>query len=943
MAKPYITTKFDEDVQEYSKETGSSTGKNSQDDSSFKDTVSEYLKSVKDGSFLSGGLKKINLATKLLDKLKKVLGIDFDALKKLKSNLIEKLKDKNLPFLSSTGLNAVLKLITVSEKIFGKLAQQILGAVLSKVFIPDPVYLASLIAYDLAGADLEANDGYIRKLIIKRDITVALKWWNEQWGIEYSGLPSDRYTADAIISAQYGCFKNVEYILGEFKKSRNTLLDTLKTIPEVVKTNNMSEVDRKNYNMRIMIAQYAEDIYAIMAYVVKELIVSSYSNFTADELRNILDKTGLQPSIFGLTDTRFGGRYAIKNYDIDKCAPYFRLDSLESLNTTNRSSRYRRKYMKEHGGSLPPRKSSLLNMINPRNRNIKRLYLTLVSKNYESPMYNPDLAKRLQYKIANLFVKSLSGIDLIPSRYFKTQEDLWNSAYDYTVTIQDLLFNPATVSDLKLADTDIIKMPEEIKTAVVFENKNSIKVNDNDRRITIFNTIGPSLVIDGIKRDINVYMDQPFIEKPIYDNLGNRIIRDGNGGFILADINGNPVLDDENNTIPIDPILIPPVPRDVRNPKTVIPTNLEEYIKKLVDNYLTLNVKELIESTLLKIKTEDILTNTTDAIERISYDYFIQSGGIFFNEINISQVMVIVINNIQNGTISPTVLNEKPLSQLLLETVTELKNNDTYIPTFNGEDVINKVKLSISLLQDNIDKIKDGTLLPANIPTFTQIQSEADTLDSKGVISYLGSIDGINSATEKYDKISNYGNFSDAVFLAIQYLNNNIIQAYNQNKEFITYLELIGSFSSFNEIIKYYEKNLTEISVTEERKLLKEQIVILVDDIIKDNISIYDNVNDIITFPTFGEISKKALDSNLDKYDLSEVMDVLKDFGVDVNGYDIMSYYRGLDKMMNESKDEKLYDFDVLNPPKDVIISLEDEYSNRMKFKNKYYIWVNNI
>jgi len=979
MGKPYITSKFDEDTNEYDKETGSSTGTNASDDKGFKDNVLSYLSSVKDGSFLAGGLKKLNLSLKAL--LEKGLGLL--SLANVKSSLLSKLD--NTPFsLKSAGLGGLVKLLTISEKIFGNLVQQIAGEVLSRIFIPDPVYLASLIAFDVAGADLEINGNYIRKLILRRDITIALKWWDKTWGISYTGLKSDRFTSDGVIAAKAGSYKNLEYILGEFKKSHSTLIDALRTLPVVTETNidKMNQSEKDLYKKRNNLANYSEEVYAMMVYLLKELIVSSYSNFTADELKNLLNKTGIQPSVFGLTDTRFGGKFAIVLSDINKCAPFFKMNAFNEIGEFSniRSSRYRRQYIKEHGH--PPsesRSSSLFKYINPRNRNIKRLYLVLVSKDYDSVMYNPLFAERLGYKIANVFLKSLRGVDLIPNSLFESQEALWSSAYDYTRNIEDYLFNPAKVSDLKFVDTDIIKMPAEINNATTVTN--SYNTNENIRnqqsanKINVYNnSIGPTLVIDSIKNDIITYNNLPFVESPIYDINGNRVLRDGLGGFILADDNGNPVLDGGGNTIPVSSDNVPNTPKEYRNSKEALPSNFDDYIKKVVDQYMSLNIEDIVRSVLLKLKNGTITVSSSDAIERLAFVTYKESGGLFYNEINTDQVLAEIINKIQNGTYTPTILETSVLSDLITENVVELKDNDLYVPVFNSDtsatgsivgSPLNKSKLAISILQNNISKVISGELDPASMPNISTINNEAAVLDSKGIISKLGTINtevplsssisippAVYSALsspsisvspvkgDEYIMIERNGEFSEAIYLTLVEINNRLAVLKKNGIETVTYTDLLSG-TSFEYILLDYKSKLASgkvipISLPESRVVLRSSIEEVLDNVQNDIITVDD-------IPSFIILNAASIEKTEGKYDLSQIMSILEEMGIDINGYDVMEYYRELDKKINENKDEDFYEFDVNNPPSSVLRSIEEEYNIRLNFKSRYYIWVNNI
>ena len=935
MNKPYVSSVFENDKHEYDKETASTTGTSAKNSKQFQENVMSYISAVKDGSFLAGGIKKLNLSLQAL--LEKGLGLL--GLSKLKESLLSKLD--NTPFsIKSVGLNGLVKLLTISEKIFGNLVQQIAGALLSKIFIPDPVYLASLVAFDVAGADLEVNNNYIRKLIIRRDITVALKWWNKTWGITYTGLRSDHFTSDAFLSARYGCYKNVEYILNEFKNSYHIIMDSVSLIPVIDKPlNEMTEQEVISYRKRLALLQSADNVYTNMIITIKELIISSYSNFKADDLRSLLKKTNISPSIFGFSDQKYGSKYAINLSDVNKCAPFYTMKNNSTLSdveelTNIRSSRYRRKYNKKRTGKayLSPTTSkshALFKYINPRNRNIKRLYLVLVSSEFESPMYNPIFAERLQYKIANVFLKSLAASDLIPNSIFKSQQELWYSAYDYTKNVEDFLFDPSKVSDLKFADTDVIKMPKEIevKTSIIndaIESKQDLIIRQqrNERHNHIINTIGPVLVRDKLMYDVNTYMNQPFIEGPIYDKAGNRVIRDEYGGFIRANEDGTLLLDELENPISVNIEDVSIVPKEKRDPKNVLPENLKDYIERTVDQYLSLNLNDIINSLLLKIKNGDIILYSNDAIERLAFNNYKNDGGIFYNEMNVNQTLPIIIEKIRTNEISIETLKNTPLTEIINNVINDLITNELYESVFNNEENINIVKLSITNLQNNINDIKNGKLDPTDIPTYSEIKNQAIEDNFNGIIATIGEL-------------------TDELFLATKKLNDILVNFKKSNVDQVTYEELLGQYPSFDDIIKEYKDQIDEGKYV---PITTSQYRIELMKVINNTFeNIKNNIINILDIPTFNELNEEAIQNVENKYDLSEIMEILKNFGIDLTGYDIMEYYRELDKKVNEVQDEELYDFDVNNPPSKVIKSLEDEYNERENFKFKYYRWINNI
>lgn len=874
MTKPFITSVAEEDKEKYSKLTGDAKGTDSLDVASFKEKMLEQIVAIKDGSFLSGKFSKLNL--KVLDLIAKGKGLLN--IGKLKDSLLKNIEGKLPLSLKSLGLKSLVSLITIAEKVFGKLIEQITASLMSKIFIPDPVYLASLIAFDIAGADLEMHGNYIRKLILKRDITMALKWWNKTWEITYSGLRSDPYTNDAFAAAKSGSFKNVVYILEEFNKSYYSTFNAAKLHPIINKSRaQMTPEELKSYNTRNLLLNAANETFELMVYIVKELIVYGYSNFTADELKSILKKFNISPSYFGVSDVRFGGRYAIKSGNIEIMAPFFKFEELSpTLNKleNNRSSRNRRKEYKRLKGNVNAvieqnnsRISEALTYIHPRNKNVKRLYLTLISNEFDSPMYNPQLAERLGYKIANMFVKAID-IDisgLIPNSVFKTQEKVWSSAYDYTKEIEDYLFDPAKSSDLILKDNTVIRMPADVQKTISLTNTNttssttttstsSNEVNSNNP--IIVNNIGPVLLIDSINIDISL------------------------GGSL--------------------------------------PISINVYMKKLVDQFVSLDVEDLVKSVINKVSTGEIVLRSDDSIERLAFYNYKSSGGLSFNEINADQIISILIDRMKNGVYDKEFLKNNTMMDIITRLANELKANDTFIRVLNNPSEENITKLLISNVKNLSEGIVSGRIDPSTINSYDSLKLQAVIDNSNGVVASTGKL-------------------SKELYFAINVLNERLADLHREKITEVSISDLLQN-KSFTSIVEELRNNNSKLEI--EIDAIREELLRRITEMLSkmNNGIIPQN-----SFPTFNEIYNISLIEIENKYNITDVLDILKAFGLDVAGDDIMEYYRGLDKKINGNKDEELFEFDINNPPPKVLMSLDEEYADREKFKFKYYKWVEQL
>lgn len=260
----------------------------------------------------------------------------------------------------------------LASNLRGVLESLVNGFLLGKLFIPDTIYLAGITATWYGGGDFEMDNRYIRRLAVKRDITLVLKFldMHDNYRIVYTGDSSDRFKSEMIEAAKYGAHENVGYYLKEIKKTYDDLKTKYMTShPRINDLNRMkNELNSEGVNeMRAIQLQtlidelQAEvdlydadnrrnfmDVFGFVVELCKACIVYSYSGFVLDGngvvadalLQNplgALDSVAgnttwtladmfknfpeLHPSMFGEHDIVFGGRYKFSSSDINIMCP----------------------------------------------------------------------------------------------------------------------------------------------------------------------------------------------------------------------------------------------------------------------------------------------------------------------------------------------------------------------------------------------------------------------------------------------------------------------------------------------------------------------------------------------------------------------------------------------------------------------------------------------
>ena len=353
----------------------------------------------------------------------------------------------------------------------------------------------------------------------------------------------------------------------------------------------------------------------------------------------------------------------------------------------------------------------------------------------------------------------------------------------------------------------------------------------------------------------------------------------------------------------------------------IFPEDVKAYIRRCVDEYLTLNLEDIIRSILYKIGSGEVTLRSDDAIERLALSEYRVSGGLSFSEINTEQTMPIVLSKIRNGEYSSEYIATHTINDMISSEAQELIANNQYIRVVNDVDSINKLKLMLSDLGKMLNDIINGKIIPASITTFDDLKLQADIKNSQGIISSLGLI-------------------SNELYLAVGVLNDRITELAKNGLTNIQLSELLHG-KTFDIILAECREAirngaLQKITIDPIRAALLQKIEEIFN-LLKSGVMFISNI------PTFFSLLAQARALADSKLDLSEIMELLKALGLDVKNYDIMEYYRGLDKKLNQNANEEFFDFDVNNPPSTILKSIEEEYTDRSKFKFRYYKWVESL
>ena len=339
-------------------------------------------------------------------------------------SLVDQMGDKLNSYLQSK-INDVKRLakdtvkaaINTAKDFAYNLAKKGIDMIASRLYLPEELYLATIIPYYYTGQDLRYKDDAVRKIILTKDMPKTLKWINQQIKISYTIDQPKQAESDLYTLVRHSCVESIDYVLGELKSN----LDMITTIRDTYE-NGSSEYT--SYNNKALKGK------KIILKWFKEMLVYSVGNLTIPRLKKFIDKYDISPRMLGTTDEEFSQSFKINSKDIDIIAPFWERNE------------YGDSFIKRHDlinkGKVPK-------YIVLRNIYFKYIYVYLVDKGIfpKKTMYNYPLYERLCYPTMDALTEALDNA----LKDVGGLKDLFNrdKIYTYTLSVQDILKDPMTV------------------------------------------------------------------------------------------------------------------------------------------------------------------------------------------------------------------------------------------------------------------------------------------------------------------------------------------------------------------------------------------------------------------------------------------------------------------------------------------------------------------
>ena len=448
------------------------------------------------------------------------------------------------------------------------------GVLLSRIYVPDIVFLAGLYPLNGIKSNVSYNNDYVRNLCLKHDMPLSLAYIDTIEGRRYT-VENNRAMNEAIKAARYGSFNVAFYIMRELKREIDELdgcyplpkkynrkveetlrenyknkIDEANSIIEFLRTTVENEtilellpgyisakntIDETTKQMEALsinkeddylkdpmynkIRSYSETGKKYLCKIMKAIIVYSYSNLTPSIVAKALDEFEIPASVFGLSDNKYGQCARINSTDINTMLPIFKPSKTNSLS-----------------GSISDlsKKSSLIpdievKYIKPRNINSKSIYILLASKTIQPEyMINKDWYERLKLPVYSTLTSSLDNafsglLDVgLGKGLVGTIKTIEEAFYIYGKSMEPYLFNPANVeyisyNDLKplpLLDEEEVEAAKNKSSSKSKSNnpKNKNNTNNSGNSSTVSDKVNTSKAATGTKIDSEVDVVKTIIE-----------------------------------------------------------------------------------------------------------------------------------------------------------------------------------------------------------------------------------------------------------------------------------------------------------------------------------------------------------------------------------------------------------------------------------------------
>lgn len=445
-----------------------------------------------DGKFifpdnLLKNLKLDNLKDLIAENMKKGMS-KSEALK----SALNKIMQDQLESIKNSANESWVELQKIGGKFLDNMKDKFQGFLLSRIYVPDTVFLAGLtpIALATGGKNLAYKNNYIRKLCFNHDMPLTLRFCDSLQKVKYR-IDNNKWYTNANNAAKKGSIGVAFYILGEvnkdYKEYKNSYPfpkdydsknqeklyknytnqikeneDALKRTDDPVmkakyqaKIKSLEELKGKLFYTRELeyksdpmypkITKMVEDTKKKIIQTFRNIIVYSYSNLDPIKLKLEMDKFDLDPCVFGSNDKKYGKTGFISESHLNIMAPFYTPPERKSLGT--QVTRFTQR------NSLVPDVKDI-KYISPRNVHVKANYIILASKTMNSKtkfMSNEPYYERMKYPV---YSSTLSSLDEAAKDFLKVGlgRDIINllntmeeAAYVYGKSLEQYLYNPSKV------------------------------------------------------------------------------------------------------------------------------------------------------------------------------------------------------------------------------------------------------------------------------------------------------------------------------------------------------------------------------------------------------------------------------------------------------------------------------------------------------------------
>ncbi len=350
-------------------------------------------------------------------------------------------------------LNSALTSVIASVgNIAQSLANQIVGMLMSNVFVPEIVFLAAVKVADKIG-DIKSHQSYLRWCAIDHDQAMVLEYFDGETGVRYTA-GRGAWSEVCLRAKKHGSIHVIEYVIGRLNAELQELSrvgDTNKAIQSsILKTKTAMHMCLKHLIVgsytHLEVGQPKNIARTIMN--ASSTIVSKVTGGKIVTVAGVISEYGLHPSALGDTDKEFGKEALIRLTDIDFLAPFTKFEKTErtkeiesAVEQAHKDAVVRVEYLQ---GSKYKHidESKMKKYISPRNFNIKDIYLYLTETTIHGQyaMRNAKLHERLRYPISDVFRSEWENLKAQTGMYSSVQDG--DAVYIVCKKFEDLIFNP---------------------------------------------------------------------------------------------------------------------------------------------------------------------------------------------------------------------------------------------------------------------------------------------------------------------------------------------------------------------------------------------------------------------------------------------------------------------------------------------------------------------